>query len=191
MKKYALIGLGTEGSKTVDSFNYNNTNIDKIAIDDNEECLNSLQNSRTIKINIEKENENYRLLEEDKEKILALIKEYDTVCFLVCLWFERYKDADTIKEIIKTHNDRCFVFIQTPLSFMGKKANVYAQEAIDYLKKVTKNIFVIDSKETIERTISFTEDDWDMQHINGKIWHTHKTEFMKKIKNRFGINEDK
>ncbi len=37
MKKYVLIVPGTDSSKIVDSFNYNSANIDKIAIDDNDE----------------------------------------------------------------------------------------------------------------------------------------------------------
>ena len=191
MKKYALIGLGTEGSKTVDSFDYDNKSIDKVAIDSDEECLNSLKNSRTVKINIEKENENHKLLEEDKKKISDLIKEYDTVCFLVCLWYDTYKDADIIKEIIKVHNDSCFIFIQTPLSFMGTKANIYAQEAIDYIKKVTKNVYVIDTKETLQRIKTFTEDDWDMQYMNCAIVWKHQKDFMRKFKSRFSTEEEK
>lgn len=186
MKKYALIGIGTDSSRAVDSFHYNNINIDKIAIDDNDDSLNSLQNSRAIRVSIGKENENYKLNNKDKEKILDLIKEYDTVCFLVCLWADRYKGADIIKKIIKTHNDNYFVIIQTPLSFMGEKLNTYAQETINYLKKITKNVFVIDSKETLERTFAFKSEDMQMQNINGKIWRMHKTEFMKNFENKYG-----
>lgn len=197
MKKYALIGIGTWSAKAVDSFDYSNMDIDRIAVDDNSECLNSLQNSKAVKINPENENENenYKLGEEDKKKISDLINGYDKVCFFVCLSDmssekSSYKAADTIKEIIKTHNDKHFIFVQTPVIFQGKKLYAYSQKTINYLKNITNNIFIIDSKETIERTWAFKSEDRNMQEVNSEKWITHRTEFWKNFENRLKEREE-